>query len=177
LAALSAENQGAGGLSGQGLRTDWLAIRAVTGEVRRYAHVPEVEVWLDLLGRRAVPAHENPVQQWGQPEPVIMATHRPFGKLGLAPPPRAPDLRAVAATTAAPVCHLTPDTGFSGTFDAAHSSEMSRGRRSAVCHVRKHQVDQGFSLTGHPPGTACHGGHSAAHHPRIKSAGEPLLGR
>lgn len=94
----------AGGLVGQGWRTDWLAVRAAGGEVRRYAHVPEVEVWLDLLGRRALPSQENPVEQWGAPDPVIPATHRTSVRvLGPAPPPRAPDLYAVTATTAVPV--------------------------------------------------------------------------
>ncbi|MGI8916516.1 MAG: hypothetical protein ACR2JY_22550, partial [Chloroflexota bacterium] len=102
---------------GQGLRTDWLAIQGATGAVRRFAHVPEVEVWLDLLGRRAVPAQENPVEQWGQPAPVIMATPHAFRKLGPAPAPRAPDLRAVTATTVVSVYGLpaaTPGLALTG---------------------------------------------------------------
>jgi hypothetical protein len=45
---------------------------------------------------------------------------------------------------------------------------MSRGKRSAVWRVRKHQVDHGSSLTGHPPWTACHDMHQVATTPASK---------
>lgn len=99
--------QVAGGISGQGLRADWLAVQSRTGAVQRYTQTPEIDVWFDLHGRRPAPAEQGPAQAWGRSEPGVAEAPRPR-RAGRGAPHQ-PDLAAVVATTRLPLYGVPAD--------------------------------------------------------------------
>jgi len=118
--------------------------------------MPEIEVWLELLGRRAVPAHENPAQQWGQPEPALPAARRPSWERRPAPPP--PNLPAIVATTRLPLYGVPagiPDLALAG-FQSQHLPDHAEVTLLSFSNHRTVATDRcedrgGARCRSHPP--------------------------